>query len=222
MITDYRAAQLCAALYDLPSPASVIFSHVDPGLDDGIFWAIAREGDTDVIVLRGSVTPGDWFRDSMAKPSYLSRRLGPVHTGFYLGMDNAWADMSMLLRHDAPVAVVGHSLGAGRAAILTGIMIDAGRPPAARISFGEPKPGFAQLASFVAEVPAKNYRNTGTSGHDVVTDLPFTIPEFGLNYVHSAPLIDVSGPPDPTDTSGLFVFHHMPLYVKALSSKENV
>lgn len=217
MITDKRAAELCAGLYGTPTAVPVAFSQIDPGTDDGICWAISREDDVDVIVMRGSMTPEDWLRDSMAAP-YMSRRMGPVHHGFYLGLDNAWRDMKLVLRPGSLVAVVGHSLGAARAALLTGIMLDDGYPPAARIVFGEPKPGFAQLADFIKPVPARSYRNGAGENHDIVTDLPFTIPALRLNYVHPAPLTYLECKPDPSDQSGMFVYHHMDLYLAGVSA----
>lgn len=219
MITDHRAAELCVALYGLPLPLSapVAFDVVDMGDDDGICWALAREADTDVIVLRGSMTGGDWLRDTMAAP-YPDRDLGRVHHGFYLGLQNAWDDMKMVLRPGAPVAITGHSLGAARTAILAGKMINDGRVPAARIVFGEPKPGFAQLADFIKGVPCRSYRNGSGDNHDIVTDLPLTIPAFHLNYVHPTPLTFLDCAPDPNDQSGMFVYHHMALYLAGVSA----
>ena len=216
MITDRRAAELCAALYQLPLSGPGPFDVVDNGDDGGVCRALAREGDTDVIVLRGSVTGLDWLRDVFALP-YTSRRMGPVHHGFYLGMQNVWDDMKILLRPDAPVVITGHSLGAARAAILTGMMVEAGRPPAARIVFGEPKPGYAQLADFIKSVPARSYRaGDGAANHDIVTDQALPIP--GLHYVHPTPLTLLQCIPDPNDQSGPFVFHHMNLYLAGVSA----
>lgn len=218
MISDARAAGLCCALYE-PSPVNP-FAVIDDGADDGICWALAREGDCDVIVLRGSVTLRDWLRDVLALTlPYTSRRMGPVHPGFYLGLDNCWSDIAKVLRPDAPVVVTGHSLGAGRAAILTALMIDAGRAPAARIVFGEPKPGFAQLATYISTVPGRSYRNGDDRHHDLVTEMPFSFPP--EDYEHASPLIKVCAPPPPDHSWGIFAYHHIELYLAAVSAIEN-
>lgn len=217
MISDLRAAELCAASYLANATSPKPFVIFDEGKDDGICWGIVQEDDCDVIVLRGSYTNEDWLRDAMARP-YMSRRMGPVHHGFYLGMDNAWTDMKKHLRMDAKYVITGHSLGAARAALLTGIMLDDAWPIEARIVFGEPKPGFSTLAEFIRGIPARSYRNGISDAHDLVTDLPFTIAALGLDYVHPVPLTLVSAPPPVDDVTGLFAWHHSSLYVEALKA----
>lgn len=214
MITSFRAAELCAALYGRVTDNPVKFSQIDYGDDDGVCWAVAREGLDDVVVLRGSVTPEDWIADVMAVP-YVSRRLGPVHHGFYLGLDNVWEDLQIVLRKGSPTILVGHSLGAARAALLAGFMVTDNRIPTARIVFGEPKPAFQQLADLTKDVPTQSFRCGDGINHDVVTSLPFNIPRLGLLYVHQTTLIDVVTQADPNDQSGMFTFHHIELYMKA-------
>lgn len=215
MISDLRAAEFCAALYGMPTARPVEFDKIDDGDGDGVVWAIAREDDVDTVVLRGSVTPEDWLRDSFATP-YRDPTLGPVHHGFYLGMRNVWSDVVGLLRPDARLVVTGHSLGAARAAILAGVALGNGTPVAARIVFGEPKPGFRPLADFCRCVPTRSYRNGVGVNHDLVTDLPLTIPRFGLHYERQVAVTVVDQEPDPGDLSGLFVYHHFHLYLAAM------
>lgn len=217
MISDLRAAELCLAVYGADAVTDKEFDVFDEGLDDGVCWAIARAPDCDIIVLRGSVTAEDWVCDILARP-FSDRRMGPVHSGFLLGLDHAWSDISRLLRGDVPVIIAGHSLGAARAALLTAIMMDAGRTPARRVAFGEPMPGFPQLADFIRPVPARSYCNSNGAAHDVVTDLPFNIPALRLDYVHPVPRTFVTAAPAIDDSSGMFVLHHMPLYVDAVAN----
>ena len=214
--TVLRAAELCAALYRPGAAADPNFAVYDEGNDDGICWAIAHDADADIVILRGSVTPEDWFDDIQARP-YLSRRMGYVHRGFYLGMDNAWTDIRKGLR-GKPITVTGHSLGAARSALLTGMMLCDGITPTARVAFGEPKPGFAELATLIAGVAQRSYRNGVNEAHDVVTDLPFTLPRLGLDYVHPKLLTLLPAQPDPNDNSGIFCYHHMDLYLKSLTA----
>lgn len=214
MITDHRATELCAALYGRITDTPVKFSLIDYGDDDGVCWAVAQEGEDDVVVLRGSVTPEDWLKDVMALP-YASRRLGPVHHGFYLGLDNVWNDLQPVLRRNAPTILVGHSLGAARAALLAGFMVTDNRSPVARIVFGEPKPAFQRLADITKDIPTRSYRCGNGQEHDAITDLPFTLPRLGLLYVRQSILIDVPGEAMPNDPFDMFTFHHIELYMKA-------
>src|SRR4051794_1302223 len=149
--TDEEIVALCAAVYD----GAQAFDHFDAGEDDGICWAIKRLDACDVVVFRGSITFQDWIRDFRAAP--VRTRIGHVHAGFHTGMEHAWTDIRPLLQQ--PAIITGHSLGAGRAAILTGLMVIDRLPPIARVVFGEPKPGFLDLAALIASVPGRSYRN---------------------------------------------------------------
>lgn len=186
--------------------------------DHGICWTAKRavDGVTD-IDLRGSKSPLDWFRDFLAAAwqPFGHPQLGAVHAGFYIGMPETWAAIRACT--NPPYRVSGHSLGAGRACILAGLMTLDGMPPGRRTCFGEPRPGMAQLGKLIADVPAASYRNGDTFHHDYVTDVPFTILPL-LGYVHPFPLTMVCAQPGsagPQD-SGVFEWHHLPLYRAAL------
>jgi Lipase (class 3) len=219
MITDAYCAELCAAIYRIGKPNFPDFPVSDPGDDDGVCWAIERTADGDIIVLRGSSTFEDWLRDLVALASPFSHHaLGPVHPGFLLGMEHAWSEIKGRLSSAAPPVVTGHSLGAARASILCGLMALDGRPPKRRVCFGEPKPGFSRLASILVPIPGASYRCGSDRAddrisHDLVTDVPISFPP--EEYVHPTPLVHV--PAVAVDYSwGMFSYHHIELYVKAL------
>lgn len=93
-----------------------------------------------------------------------------------------------------------------------------------RIVFGEPKPGFAQFAGILAALDESvSYCNRiGPLQHDRVTDVPFTLPALGFDFVHPTPLLFVRGDPLPNDPYGIFALHHMPLYVAGMLGSDNV
>lgn len=210
MIKSSVVANLLVSLYN----GAADFDILEPGSgDSGICWAAKEVDGVTLLLLRGSVTLSDWLDDFRAVTTPFNHSvLGPVHPGFALGMTDCWAEMRAKTK--GPYVISGHSLGAGRAAILTGLMIRDGILPQARIAFGEPKPGFAQLARYIAPVPAVSYRNVALSGpgHDYVTDVPATFPL--ENYTHPCPLTSVRVKPS---SNGLFAFHHMPLYAQAVA-----
>lgn len=210
--SDAALASLCRGIY-LPT-ALLDFDHFDAGGDDGICWGIKKLPGFDVVVFRGSVTHLDWERDTRAL-SQLTR-VGHVHSGFWVGMEHVWSELRPLVMQ--PVIVTGHSLGAARAAVLTALMVADGVPPVARVVFGEPKPGLLDLAKIVATVPGRSYRNGNGLYHDLVTDVPFSMPP--LQYMHPTPIIPVRA--DPTgplfERLGAFAFHHIELYETALAA----
>ena len=239
--SDAALAALVIGLYGYPGYPAVAWDHLEqPTADDGICWALKREGDIDVIVLRGSTTPQDWFRDldAMADPfpSKLHRFddllhyigfaidalpthhafLGPVHPGFLAGMEDAYAAMRPLLGEN--VVVCGHSLGGARSAILTGLMVHDGRPPLACVTFGQPRPGFAPLARLIAGVPQRSYQNGSPDRIlvDMITEVPIALgPE---DYVHPVPLTPICEAPGAAAVAarGIFAWHGMNLYLRAV------
>lgn len=213
--SDALIVGLCALIYQ---PTAIIsgFDHYDAGMDDGVCWALKKLDGCDIIVFRGSVTMQDWIRDfrALAIPS----PIGHVHGGFYAGMANVWSEVRSLVTQ--PAIVTGHSLGAARAGVLTGLMIKDGSPPIARIVFGEPKPGLLDLAQLVKEVPARSYRNGDDTHHDVVTDVPLSFPP--EQYVHPTPIVPVCAKPagDLFEQLGIFAWHHIELYQAAVAASQ--
>lgn len=218
--SDAAIARLCNGIYDYAGSAPVKWDHLElPNEDDGICWGLKRVDAVDVIVLRGSATPQDWVRDFEAVANPFSHfALGPVHPGFLAGMEKAYAVMKPHLREE--VLVSGHSLGAARATILTGLMVQDGHAPRARVVFGEPRPGLPPLAKLIGSVPGRSYCNGNGILYDLITEVPVAIgPE---NYVHPSPLIHVCEEPGPewTQQWGVFAWHAMPLYLAALEKRE--
>lgn len=217
--TDALIASYCNAIY---SPTAVIgdWDRFDIGLDDGVCYAVKKLPGFDLVVFRGSITAQDWIADFRAMP--IPTRIGHVHSGFYAGMEHVWAELRPLLMQ--PVIISGHSLGAARAGILSGLMVKDGVIPAARVVFGEPKPGLIDLAELIKDIPARSYRNGDALHHDVVTDVPFSLPP--LEYMHPTPIVPVCAEPtgDLFSRLGAFAYHHMPLYLAGVSAlpKETV
>jgi Lipase (class 3) len=210
-ITDFDIAALCAGIYATPGTPPVVWDHFDPGGDDDICWALKRFPGLDVIVLRGSITLQDWLLDLRADA--VPSPLGMVDSGFYAFMPEMWQDAKPMLTQPR-VVVAGHSLGAARAAILCGLMTLDKMPPVARVVFGEPKPGFVELAKIIEGTTGRSYRNGDATHHDLVTDVPFSFPP--LQYVHPTPIIPITVEP-PADTFsslGVFAWHHASLYAK--------
>jgi hypothetical protein len=220
MLTDAQLAQFMVNLY---AGEAAFFDIFDPGPIDSICWGALQVGPAineaavTYIFLRGSVTLGDWLRDAMAIANpFTHDALGPCHPGFYLGMHELWLEIQA--KTQGPWILVGHSLGAGRGYILGAIMVLDGKPPLRQVYFGSPKPGFSKLASIVGIVPTSSYRNGNAVHHDLVTDLPATLPP--EEYVQPDELILVSAaPPLPfVGIFGIFAWHHIALYAQALGS----
>lgn len=209
--TTLDIVRLCGQIYQHDAAVSG-FDYFDAGMDDGIAWAIRRLDYFDVVILRGSVTLQDWIRDARALA--IPTRIGHVHDGFYAGMEHMWADCRAKLRQ--PTIVGGHSLGAARAAVLTGLMKADGAEPAARIVFGEPKPGLIDFAQLLADIPGKSYRNGDNLHHDLITDLPFSFPP--EQYTRATPIIPVCAEPPANDRDGVFGWHHVQLYEAAIAA----
>jgi len=208
-ITDFDIAALCNAIYAMVPAA---WDHFDPGDDDGACWAIKHLEGIDAIIHRGSVSLQDWILDSDA--AAIPTPIGMVHAGFYAPLPKLWEEAKPLLTQ-ARIVVGGHALGAGRASQFCGLMTVDKKPPAARVVFGEPKPGFISLAKIIEGVPGRSYRNGDATHHDLVTDLPFSFPPF--EYVHPTPIIPIMATPAPEGfaADGVFAWHHMPLYAEA-------
>jgi len=164
-------------------------------------------------VLRGTVTLGDWLRNTQAWVEPIHHDdLGPVHAGFYSGMRTVQRELTEIVP-SRPLIVCGHSLGAARAVILSALLTLDGKEPIARICFGEPRAGFARLREILAPInQQRSYRNRNATDHDEITGLPFSLPL--LPYRHPTDLTDLTVAPMP-HTLWVFRFHVPELYAGA-------
>ena len=216
MLTDTEIADLYAWLYTvLPTPAGT-WDHV---LNvDGAYTAIKAIEGVHYVMFRGSVTFLDWIEDfaQMALP-FPDPTLGGVHDGFRIGVNIVRGAIDAIVGDQYPLVIVGHSLGAGHAALYAGYRVAAGRRVDAVVMFGEPRPGGETLAKILAGTTIRSYRNGDPQGHDLVTDVPYGAPPL-LNYRHPKPLIDCSRSPPVNDSWSLFRYHHFGLYCAALGA----
>jgi hypothetical protein len=223
--SDALIVSLCADIYNPVALIDRTWDHFDLGADDGVCWGLKKLDGYDAVIFRGSITLQDWLRDLFVLPLPamlpLSTRIGHVHAGFYLGMEHVWQELRPMVSQ--PVVIGGHSLGAARASDLCALMVVDGVTPAARVVFGEPKPGLIDLAEIIKDVPARSYRNGDKLHHDLVTDVPMTFPPH--QFVHPTPIVPVCAEPtgDLFSRLGAFAYHHIQLYqaaVAALTLKE--
>lgn len=213
--SDIDLVDISASIYD----DNTKWTYVDKGTDDRIYWALQRLPGCDVVCFRGSITAHDWWDDLRAAP--VPTRIGTVHDGFHAGIEKVWAELRTMIRQ--PVMITGHSLGAARSDILTGLMVADKFAPIRRVVFGEPLPGMADFAMRIKNVPGASYRNRLDFWHvDPVTYVPLRLlPPF--NFIHPSTPIDVCAPP-----TGSFVARHLPfawhnikLYQSAVRKKLN-
>jgi pimeloyl-ACP methyl ester carboxylesterase len=212
MLTDTAICDQYAWLYsNLQAPAGT-WDHVIPV--DGAYCAIKRVDGVDYVMFRGSLTFMDWYDDleDFALPVH-DAILGDVHPGFLVGV-KLIKDLVDALVGDH-VVVVGHSLGAGHAALYSGYRVAAGKSVDAIVMFGEPRAGGSRLSEILAKTTVRSYRNGDASGHDYVTDVPPSHPP-ELPYQHVRdPLTDVCFPPPGFDPWLAFRFHHFWLYARS-------
>ena len=182
-----------------------------------VVWGakLADDGITDV-VFRGTTDLAALLMDLHALHTQDVPILGRVHPGFYDSMEWVWQAVRSNI--PPPWRFSGHSLGAARASILTGLAVRDGKPPVARLGWGEPKSGFAELAKLIGSIPTRSYRNSSRAGgrhHDPVTDVPAYFPNY--EYVHSATLIDICSPPTDKPEWDLLAWHSCQLYAEGTS-----
>lgn len=214
MISDKDVAALCAGIYGYPGQPPIVWdqSQFPPA---GISFGLKDLGPAIVVVFRGSVTLWDWLHDAETTADPFEHvGLGPVHPGFFDGLEALWQQLKPTLA-TKPCIIAGHSLGAGRASLFTGLMVLDGVKPLRRVCFGEPRPAFPQAGGIIAQVSGRSYCNGNGRAHDLVTDVPFTT--WIEDYVHPTSMIPVCMPPTDADVQrdALFAWHSMTLYANA-------
>lgn len=210
MISDAAIAALCVAIFD--ARQSVAWDHFDDGSDDGVCWGAKWFGGVLMVINRGSKTDLDWIRDAeaLADP-FVHDELGPVHPGFFGGLERQRDEVLRLGK--AFYRFGGHSLGAARASLLTGLFQLAGQMPLPRCVMGEPCSTFDQGAAIIAKAGGTSYRNGNGIIHDPVTLVPVRFwPEL---YIHATQLTEICVPPD-SNASNPFEWHHGVLYQKGI------
>lgn len=202
---DLAFCDLAVALYDKKRWGE--FDYVNEVA--GVCFAVKKLSDRNVLLYRGSITPLDWVRDFEALPEVmkLHPQLGFVHSGMAQGMDEALADAIAHSDLDQPFHPGGHSLGGGRAALATGLLINEGYFVIRSTLFGCHNSGTARLRKLVSSRPGASYRNR----QDPVPLLP-TVPPFA----HPRDWTPLDAAPDvnPTDP---FNDHNIKLYRAGLA-----
>lgn len=212
MISTTAICDQYAWLYTTLAVPAGTWDHLIPV--DGAYAAVKRVAGVDYVMFRGSVTPMDWLEDleHFALP-VLDELLGLVHPGFRKGVMEIQAPLDDLVGDY--VIAVGHSLGAGHAALYAAYRRAQGKPVDGLVMFGEPKPAADRVAQLLAGVSVQSFRNADKSGHDYVTDVPFTLlPEFPYRHVKE-PLTDVWHSPRADDPWLAFRYHHFGHYCRA-------
>jgi hypothetical protein len=211
---DLDLVNLSAAIYDSGSK----WDHFDPGaIDDEVCWALKHLDGFDVVVFRGSITALDWWLDLEFEP--IETRIGTVHSGFFTGMEQMWSEVKPMLKQ--PVMITGHSLGAARADMLCGLMAADKAPVAHSAVFGEPRPGLSDFAHTLSKIDRVAYCNGDKHGHDRVCDVPLRLQQIAdLDFIHPKRLVLVTAEPEGNffATHGLFAWHHISLYQKAIAA----
>ena len=161
MITEHDIAALCLAIYPGQPPVEWDLLELPA---DGIAFGRKDFGTAAAVIFRGSVTLDDWLRDGEATADPFEHEgLGPVHPGFFAGLTELWERLKPVLV-EKPCIIAGHSLGAARASLFTGLMVLDDYLPVRRLCFGEPRPDFRRLAAslrksegdpFVTEMDAR-------------------------------------------------------------------
>ncbi len=198
------AARLCHSLYTLPKGSNGPFSVVLHEKEDyGVNCGIVIGGSDVTFVFRGSVTPEDWMRDAVSE---LPCENGLWPEGFYMGLTEAFPNLSHFVDPGKKIVSIGHSLGAPHALIFLnqlGLSLDR-----QLFLFESPRcvpEEIERPGNF--PVNAESFQN----GDDFVCDVPF-------GWVQPYPLIKIHGGHDTIPN--LFMFHHIDYVIEGLEKRK--
>lgn len=172
----------------------------------GIHACLKDMGETILLVFRGSITPEDWLDDAISETTVTKNRypqLGEIPLGFGRGMVRFMGLVGPYLK--MPLIVAGHSLGAARAAIFTGMAVSSGLQVNKLVMCGCPRPGKLDLKNELKDIQKINFRN----GNDFICNLP-TDPPF--EQMENFTLVRGGQDLFP----GLFMYHHIQFYVRGV------
>lgn len=168
------------------------------------FCFVQRENDAVWVVFRGTCpesrqqVKADILSKMNAEPD-----AGQVHLGFQNELDNVWDDVFENLKPHIgrPIYVVGHSLGGAMATIAAARLLrksikysNPNLVPAGLITFGSPRVGDAEFASFVHSINISQNENERIgvwrfrNNNDIVTRVPPSI--FGWKHCGKTVYID--------------------------------
>jgi pimeloyl-ACP methyl ester carboxylesterase len=215
LISHIKLCQANIDLYAAPTPLQI----------EGVVYSIQTIGDVWVITLRGSITLMDWWRDFKWIP-LRDDQLGYVHSGFFEGMRALFQHLITVIPAGAMIVITGHSLGGARARDLAALFLVNGYKVLQLVTFGSPKPGFANLARIIQKCATTlgadgepmlgehcSYRNR----NDPIPQEPIDIEAAQMDWQHPEPWISISAAPALTDLEPLRD-HHIGLYLQGVTA----
>lgn len=210
-ITDFDIVDLIQLSYQPDSRWDLRWS--GPASDD-LTVCVKHLGSAIAVIFPGTTDVQGWLRDfeALAETPHDHPQLGPVHLGFWAGIEDAYDAVARSGGLDGPVIVGGHSKGAAAAVLFAGLMAANGKSPIAIVTCGEPRAGMAPLVALLKPVPIRSYRNRS----DPVCDVPFTLP--GFDYRHLRPFIALDEPAMAGDPWGPLADHHIELYAQGVGA----
>ncbi len=142
--------------------------------------------------------------------------LGHLHGGFHQNLPSLLPLLMAELPPGARVVVTGHSKGAGEAALLGALLKLEGVDVAGMVLFACPRPGYQQLADWLADhVPGVSFRNAPAGAEafgDPVAMVPFN------PYVAPYPLFHIDQAPAGLERVMSLEWHRAALYIEALEA----
>lgn len=213
MINDLQLAQLLQSQYN----GEDIFDF--QATVAGVTFAVKRYPDFTVLAYEGTHNMPDVVADfdaDMIYPMEINGTHG-VHHGFWTGIVESMKCACMYLSKDLPLIITGHSLGAGMVNLVTAYLKTLGYTKMSRVKFAAPRSNDSELEDFISEFPCRSYWNHKSILEcDYVALVPRRIVPF-FAYFTDEPKIEFFEESDPGDAWGLLRYHHLFLYIRALT-----